>query len=149
MVEQLAFLLGTWRGAGHEEYPTVDDADYEEEMVFGNDGEPFLTYRQRAWAPDSGDTLHAESGFWRLAGDGTLEVCLGHPLGLTEVSEGRADGGRIELASRSISRTATGEPVSGVERRYVVDGDTMRYDIFMALDQVPTTLHLRAELRRV
>jgi THAP4-like, heme-binding beta-barrel domain len=148
-MEALAFLLGTWRGSGHEKYPTVDDAEYDEEIVFTNAGESFVTYRQRAWTRESRDTLHAEAGFWRLAADGTLEVCLGHPLGLAEISEGRIDGGRIEVASRSISRTTTGEPVSGVERRYDVAGDTMRYVILMALEQVPMTLHLEAELQRV
>jgi hypothetical protein len=147
-MESLAFLIGTWRGSGHEQYPTVDDADYEEELRFTNAGEAFVTYVQRAWAAFDGTTLHAESGFWRLAESGTLEVCLGHPLGVVEVSEGTVNGTSIVLRSRTIARAATGEPVAGVERRYEIDGDTMRYEIAMALDHVPLTHHLSATLRR-
>ena len=147
-MDSLSFLLGTWRGSGHQEYPTVDDADYEEEMTFSNRGEMFLTYVQRAWSPVTGATLHAESGFWRPGERGALEVCLGHPLGLTEVSEGTIEGTTIELRSRSIGRATTGEPVSGVTRRYAVEDDTMRYDLWMALDTVEMTHHLSAMLLR-
>ncbi len=147
-MEALAFLLGTWRGSGRQEYPTVDDADYEEELSFVAD-EGFLVYAQRAWRPADGTTFHRESGFWRLAEGGALEVCLGHPLGLVEVSEGSLDGTAIHLRSVSIERTRTGDPVAAVERRYEIAGDTMRYDVAMALDHVPLTHHLRAELRRI
>jgi hypothetical protein len=147
-MDTLSFLLGTWRGSGHQEYPTVDDADYEEELTFSTRGDPFLTYVQRAWSPVSGATLHAESGFWRPGEHDVLEVCLGHPLGLTEVSEGTIEGTTIELRSRSIGRATTGEPVSGVKRRYVAEGDTMRYDLWMALDSVAMTHHLSATLFR-
>jgi nitrobindin-like protein len=147
-VDQLAILIGTWSGTGHEEYPTVDDAEYAEEMTFSHAGEGFLTYVQRAWAPASGATLHAEAGFWRPGEPGRIEVCLGHPLGLAEISEGTVEGATIELRSRTVARSATGEPVSGVERRYAVDGDTMSYDLWMALDHVEMTHHLSATLRR-
>ncbi len=147
-MDSLAFLLGTWRGSGHQEYPTVDDADYEEQMTFSNAGEAFVTYVQRAWSPTSGATLHAESGFWRPGDAGALEVCLGHPLGLTEVSEGAVSETTITLRSRSIGRTTTGEPVSSVERRYVIEDDTMRYDLWMALDEVEMEHHLSANLAR-
>ena len=43
---------------------------------------------------------------------------------------------------------APGEPVSGVERRYVVEGDMMLYDLWMALDHVELANHLHATLRR-
>jgi THAP4-like, heme-binding beta-barrel domain len=148
-MEALAFLLGSWRGAGYEEYPTVDDTEYEEELGFEDSGTGFLAYRQRAWRPADGQTLHAEAGFWRLAEDGTVEVALGHPLGVAEISEGTVSGGEVALSSRSVARTSTGEPVTGVARLYRVEGDVLTYEIAMALDHVPMTHHLRATLRRV
>jgi hypothetical protein len=147
-VDTLSFLLGTWRGTGHQEYPTVEPADYEEELRFSHAGEAFLTYVQQAWAPADGATLHAESGFWRVTESGRLEVCLAHPLGLTEISEGAVDGRHIVLRSRTIARTETGEPVAEIRRRYVIEGETMRYELAMALDHVPLTHHLRATLTR-
>jgi THAP4-like, heme-binding beta-barrel domain len=146
-MEALELLVGTWRGTGHEEYPTVDDAEYEEEMHFVAD-KSFLAYTQRAWRAADGMTLHRESGFWRAGDDGALEVCLGHPLGLVEVAEGRIDGSTILLHSTLVGRTSTGESVAGVERCYELEDDTLRYDIWMALDRVPMTQHLEATLHR-
>jgi hypothetical protein len=38
--------------------------------------------------------------------------------------------------------------VRGLERRYQVDGDALRYQIDMATGTTPMTLHLTADLRR-
>ncbi len=38
--------------------------------------------------------------------------------------------------------------MSGVTRRYAVEDDTMRYDLWMALDTVEMTHHLSATLLR-
>jgi hypothetical protein len=149
VTEPLALLLGTWRGRGHEQYPTVEEADYEEEIVFEDSGKGFLLYAQRAWTVGRERILHAEAGFWRLGEGGGVEVTLAHPLGLVEVSEGTVVDGRFALASTHVGRTASGEPVAAVARRYEVAGDILRYEIDMALDHVPLALHLAATLHRL
>ena len=63
--EPLRFLLGTWRGRGRGEYPTVETFDFEEETAFSHAGAAFLSYRLRTWSPASGAHLHSELGFWR------------------------------------------------------------------------------------
>jgi len=77
-------------------YPTIPSFQYDEEVEFVHTGKPFLFYGQRSWARDDGRPLHAETGYWRPAGPGRVELVLAHPNGITEIEEG------------SVEATATG-----------------------------------------
>jgi hypothetical protein len=103
-LRSLAGLLGTWRGRGRGEYPTIETFDFEEETRFWHAGAGFLYYHLRSWAPGSGMHLHSELGFWRAGPGGRVDVTLAHPLGLTEVADGTIRDGVIELASVSVER---------------------------------------------
>ncbi|MCP4435015.1 MAG: FABP family protein [Actinomycetia bacterium] len=150
--EQLAGLLGTWRGGGEGEYPTVESFDYVEEVKFAHVGKPFLAYDQRTRATDDGRPLHAETGYWRPVVPGHLEVVLSHPTGVAEVLEGSIVTGPtivIDLHTTSVSLTSTAKSVSQLHRRFELDGDVLRYRLAMAAVGVPLTHHLTGELRRV
>lgn len=146
----LAFLLGTWRGEGAGEYPTLQPFDYVEELRFEHAGDPFLLYAQRSFARGDGAPLHFERGFVRPAGPKAVEVTMASPLGLTEITHGRVDRSTLELATTpgDVVRTHTGSAVTGITRQYRVDGDVMRYTLEMSMDATPMTLHLTGELRR-
>jgi hypothetical protein len=151
-VAPISFLLGTWRGEGAGEYPTVEDFRYGEEMRFTHVGDPFLVYEQSSWLLEDGAPLHFERGFLRPAPDGALELVLAHPLGIVEVSEGslkRAGTERVlDLASRIVGLTTTGDRVTALERHLTTRGDEMTYELRMATEETPLATHLRAELRR-
>jgi hypothetical protein len=152
-LEPLAPLLGTWRGTGLGAYPTLDPFDYGEWMRLEHVGDAFLLSAQRSWLLGDGAPLHFERGFWRPGATPELvELTLAHPLGLTEVAEGTittsAGTTTIDLSTVSIGRTATGMDVVGLERRYRIEGDELRYEIDMATGATPMTRHLTAELRR-
>ena len=148
-VVPLAFLLGTWRGAGNGGYPTIEPFEYEEELRFEHVGDAFLLYAQRSWGSADGAPIHFERGFLRPGTDGRIELALAHPLGLTEVSEGPLEGRRLTFTSTSVGRTATGMDVVAVARRYIVEGDVLSYESDMETERTAMTLHLAAELRRV
>jgi len=40
----LAWLIGTWRGTGHGEYPGIEPFSFAQEVSFNHDGRPFLNY---------------------------------------------------------------------------------------------------------
>jgi hypothetical protein len=148
-VAPLAGLLGTWRGEGTGEYPTITSFRYGEEVRFWHIGKPFLAYTQRTWSLDDGRPLHGESGYWRAKPGGAVEVVLAHPTGIVEVLEGRIDGGRIELGSTTVARTGTAKEVTALRRRFELDGDTLGYVLAMAAVGQPLQHHLEATLRRV
>lgn len=151
-VASLAFLLGTWRGEGHGGFPTIDDFRYREELVFEQVGEPYLLYRQESWDLADGTPLHFERGFLRPGeAAGSLELCLAHPLGLTEVAHGAVRDTTLEFTATAsgIGHTATGMDVTGLIRRYRVQGDTLDYELDMATSVTPMSRHLEATLGRV
>lgn len=146
--EPISFLLGTWKGQGKGEYPTIESFAYGEEVRFWHVGKPFLAYSQRTWALDDGRPLHGELGYWRPIGPGRLEIVLAHPTGVVEIQEGTIEGGRIDVASTTVALSSTAKEVKRLARRFNVDGDAMSYQVEMAAVGHPLTHHLSAELRR-
>ncbi|HLB39084.1 MAG TPA: FABP family protein [Actinomycetota bacterium] len=151
-VAPLGFLIGTWRGEGRGGYPTIEPFSYREELTFEHVGEPYLLYRQESWGLEDGAPLHFERGFLRPGdGDGSLELCLAHPLGLTEVAHGSFAGRSLTLTAvaAGIGHTTTGMDVQSLARRYLVEDDVLRYELDMEMGATPMTRHLDATLRRV
>lgn len=151
-IAHLAPLLGTWRGSGHGEYPTIEAFDYHEEVHFGHVGRPFLTYRQRTRHAADGRSLHAETGYLRATGADRVELILAHPTGITEICEGSLavedDGLRLELSSAHIGRSSSAKLVTALGRTIHLSGDTIDYSLRMAAVGQTTQHHLSASLRR-
>jgi hypothetical protein len=148
-MEPLAPLIGTWSGHGHGEYPTIEPFDYEETISFVHPGKPFLVYTQRTTHAVTGLPLHGEAGYWRWLPSGTLELVVAHPNGLAELAEGSVDGSVIRFRSTAVNRTATAKEVLVVERDFLLEGDTLRYELRMAAMGHPLAPHLSASLTRV
>lgn len=90
LVEPIAFLLGTWRGAGSGHYPSIDDFTYTEEIVFAHPGKAVLAYSSKTRNEETGLALHAESGYWRPQEIGTLEIVLAHSSASSRSWTGRS-----------------------------------------------------------
>ncbi|WP_406231457.1 peroxynitrite isomerase [Nocardia sp. NBC_01009] len=151
-IAPLAPLLGTWRGPGHGEYPTIEPFDYVEEIKFGHLGRPFLTYRQRTRSADGSRPMHAETGYLRCPQPDRVELILAHPTGITEICEGAlsvTDGEvHIELDSTSIGRSSTAKLVTALGRSIRLSGDTIDYTLRMAAVGQDFQHHLAATLHR-
>ncbi len=142
------FLLGTWRGEGEGQYPSIKPFRYREEIRFAHNGKPFLIYTQRTEAIDSGQPMHGEAGYLRLVGDGRVEFVIAQPIGYTEISLGRVDGLRVDVECASVGRTPTAKAVTSISRSLWMDGETLRYELKMGMDGAPLARHLTASFRR-
>lgn len=144
----IQFLIGTWRGPGRGEYPTIDPFTYTEEASFlPGPGKPFLQYAQRTRGAD-GLPLHSETGFLRMTLQGP-ELVVAQPTGLTEVHSGVLDGTTLEFRSISMGATHTAKAVAEVRRLLTVEGDSLSYTLDMAYAAAPLSLHLEARLERL
>lgn len=149
----LAWLVGTWRGAGVGGYPTIDSFRFGQEIVCTpRPGGPQLAWSSRSWLLDDDGRMVKESapetGWWRVHAGGALEVLLAHPMGIVEVWTGRVEGAKAELTTDVVARTETAKEVTAGHRLYgVVDGDLLwAYD--MAAVGQGLTSHLSARLKR-
>src|SRR2546429_4751486 len=109
-LKPVAFLLGTWRGEGEGQYPTIKPFRYREEIRFTHNGKPFLIYTQRTEAIDTGQPLHGEAGYLRLVGDGRVGFVIAQPIGFAEFSLGRVNGQRISVECASVVASPTPYP---------------------------------------
>ncbi len=157
----LSWLIGRWAGVGLGQYPTIEDFRFGQEVSFGNDGRPFLTYASRSWLlDDAGEKvrpLATESGFWRARPDNQVEVTLAHPTGYAELWLGSVEvlaidnaqitGARASLTSDVVTRSPSAKEYDGGERLYgLVNGELMWTFDMKAVGQ-PLTNHLSARLR--
>ncbi len=152
-IAPLAGLLGTWRGAGQGDYPTIEPFGYLEEITFGHLGRPFLTYRQRTRHADDNRPLHVETGYLRCPGPDRVELILSHPTGITEICEGKltlADAEiRLELESTAIGLSSTAKTVTALSRTIHMHGEVIDYTLQMGAVGLPLQDHLAASLQKI
>ena len=149
----LAVILGVWRGSGTGHYPTIDDFDYSEEVVFGHVGKPFVTYSQKTKSLSNGQPLHSEQGFLRVVDNTTLELVVAQPTGIVETHVG-AYGSNDEyffanFESAEVVTTPSAKSVEQVSRLIRIDRNQLSYDVSMAAVGQPLQHHLEATLQRV
>ena len=148
----LAWMLGTWRGNGHGDYPTIEKFEFGQELIFTHDGRPFFHYLSRTWIID-GDGKKVrdgalETGFVRCLPEGKVEVLLAHNTGFAEVWYGEAGDARLEIVTDAIVRTESAKEVVGGKRLYgYVEGDLL-YAYDMAAMGQSLQPHIWARLQR-
>jgi hypothetical protein len=134
----LAFLLGTWQGAGvcapfeEEGGPGQDALNFGQEATFAHDGRDHLSYASRTWVLDADGNrtrpLESEHGYWRIDGERRIEAVMVRDQGVAEVWYGQLAEGKpqIDLATDAVARTPAAPGYTGGKRLYgYVKGDLM------------------------
>lgn len=156
----LSWLLGSWVGVGTGQYPTIEDFRFGQEVVFGCDGRPFLSYHSRSWMLDNEGNrvrpLGTESGFWRPRPDNHVEVTLAHPTGYAEIWAGTIEvtgienavitGVRATLRTETVARTESAKEYTAGERLYGLVNGRLLWTYDMAAVGQEMTNHLAATL---
>ena len=111
----VAWLLGTWQGNGHGDYPTIEPYQFGQELIFAHDGRPFFHYLARAWIVDEdGEKVRdaaLETGFLRCRPEGKLELLLTHNTGFVEIWYGEAEVGEVRAGHRRRGAHRVGQGV--------------------------------------
>ena len=101
-------------------YPTIESANFGQEIECRHDGRNFLEWHSHTWLldQDSGAKvrpLATELGFWRPSEDGReIELLLAHPTGIVEMYYGTIEAARVTLRNRQRRAQPAGQ---GVQRR--------------------------------
>ncbi|MER6004277.1 FABP family protein [Nonomuraea sp. NPDC051941] len=152
-LEPIAFLLGRWEGAGVGGYPTIESFNFGQEIEFGHNGKPFLSYVSRTWLLDQDGNrvkpLATESGYWRPQPDRQIEVVLAHPTGIVEIYIGEVVFHKIELRTDVVARTGTAKEYTAGHRLYGLVNGNLMWAYEMAAVGHPLTDHMSAELKKV
>lgn len=146
----VANLIGTWRGEGAGEYPTINSFTYTEEVTFTDVGKPFLHYIQRTWSP-AGAPMHTETGYFRVVEGAGVEFVLAQPTGQTELAQGSlvaTEHGFACTLESHVVNSASAKQVDSTRRRLELNGDTLTTSFAMAAVGVPMTHHLGSTLHR-
>ncbi len=105
----LAWMIGSWRGNGHGTWPGTGEFTYGQQLDITTNGQDYLHYHSQLYTVDEEnqpqEPLFTESGYWRPASDGTLEVVMCNPQGWSEVWAGKIEGAKIELITDAVMRT--------------------------------------------
>ncbi len=146
---QLEPLIGTWKGRGHGDYPTIEPFDYLEEVSFSTiPTKPFLVYTQKTQRAETGAPLHTEAGYVRSVGPGRVELTIAQPTGIVEIHSGTIEDGVFAFVSDRVVTTPTAVDVSGCTRTLTISGDELTYVLAMEAVGEPLTKHLTARLVR-
>ena len=149
----LAWLIGSWQGNGHGNWPDSGDFEFGQQIDFATNGGDYLHYISQTWTLDADgqpdQPLTMETGFWRPAADGSLELVLANPEGWAEVWTGKISGAKIELTTDVVARTTTAAlEFTGGSRLYGnVEGDLM-WTLDRATTDVPLQPYQWARLTR-
>jgi hypothetical protein len=168
-VVSLAFLLGTWEGAGvhaalpgQEGGPGAEKCNFGQELVFRHDGRPFVEFRSRSWvlSPEGErvSPLETESGFWRVTGNPhgstgarEIEVSSVRDDGTVEIWYGRLADGKpqIELATDAVARIEGAPPYTGGKRLYGLVGGELMWVGEKAAPGVELRPYMSGQLKKV
>ena len=149
----LTVLTGTWVGSGRGRYPTITDFTYNERVVIARSPKGFFIYQQMTSHPETGYSMHVETGYLRVNETDGIELVIAQPSGVVEIHAGtfvQLPGGDtiLNLAPVYVMTSPSAKPVAEVMRSFRLSGDALSYEVHMAAMGLALQFHLAATLHR-
>lgn len=153
MINKLYSLEGIWKGSGTARFPTIQTAEYFEELEFRytRDDES-IRFEQRSWHKEEnqkGKPLHFESGFIIAGSDGTFELLNAQNSNRVEVLKCidlKIENSGTELIFES-KYFGNDERMVRTQREYFINGNKLTFRMCMATSGTPQFQeHLRSVL---
>ncbi|MBS1493956.1 MAG: FABP family protein [Bacteroidetes bacterium] len=147
MINKLKFLLGNWKGEGHAAYPTINSADYTEELTFESCGEENkIEFNQKTLYKNESRHLHREYGFILEKEKDVFTFINAQNNGRTEVLKGVLEA-PTKLVLDSTHYGNDERPVK-TRREYYLEKGLLHYKLFLQTQNQPYQLHLEAKLSK-
>ena len=142
----MAWLLGTWQGNGHGDYPTIDPFQFGQELIFTHDGRPFFHYLARAWIVDEdGEKVRdaaLETGFLRCRPRARSSCCWPTTPASPRSGTARPRAAKLEIVTDAVVRTERAKEVRAGKRLYGnVEGDLLYAYDMAAMGQAAPAAH--------
>lgn len=149
----LAWLIGRWEGVGVVGYPTIEEANFGQEIDVTHDGRSFLKWESRTWILDeAGEKVRpaaTESGYWRPLEGGEVELLLAHPTGILELYYGTMEPAKIQLKTDGVLRAPSAKEYNAATRMYGLVESKLFWVMDMAAVGQELQSHASARLSRV
>lgn len=147
MIEQLEFLLGTWKGEGKAAYPTIISTDYIEELSFERIGEDSaIQFFQKTWKKADNNPLHWEAGYFIAEENGMFTFLNAQNSNRTEIMTCTLESPtKLICKLKEIGNDA--RPVK-TRREFFTEDNYLCYKVFMQTQNQPFQLHLEAKLSK-
>lgn len=144
-------LLGTWESTkAFGSFPTIKDFDYNETLMFEQNGQPLLHYSSITKIGEK--TMHCEQGFLRMLKPPSEVASLeAHNFGVSMIYVGKIDGNILTLNSTHIQRISTAKEPHVTELRKVIkiiSENELEMEVDMATTKTPLTNHLKISYKK-
>lgn len=143
MIEKLLLLLGTWKGNGIANFPTIEKTEYIEELEFKFIGDDeSIMFEQRTWFNvdgKKGAPLHWESGFIIAYPDETFELFNAQNSKRVEVMKSTV----VQITETNLQISfeskyfGNDERMVKTTRDFMIDGNSLRFIMKMATQNTP------------
>jgi len=155
-VGTLNFLVGSWKGKGIAQYPTIEAVEYSEELTFQKiEGFNVLQYEQKTWMESEkgifDKPIFWDCGFLIEKEDNNFEFCSTQKSGRMELLSGKLvqkDDNTYEIVFRSKAIYNDKQMVKS-GRTFLFSKSSIKYELWMSTTNHPNyDIHLKAALEK-